>query len=675
MPNKGNSPQKTPRSKGFSLAELIISMAIVGVILASGFLRISDKPNKATPQTVAHLLAEELRSARQRAMREKVQVAIAIPSANGTVPQSATYYRLEGDNRPRVTQSSHLGREYPGISLFVGLWNLDPSKLLNPAAGNTMTPANDGPSWDFASWGAPYPKDYHLIFSPTGAVYSSNLPLFDNSYHVIVSQGTAYSTTSLEGSTLSLLNTASSPYTVTVSRTGLVRADSGVLAQDGSVALTSGILTPTQPMDPGPYVSGLANSNPVFLSVEIAPKPNPDSLPPGVDATVDWKSYLTLQVRGTDPDADRLSCNWVATPPSGSGPGGFSAPVSSRTEWDGTAWVSTWEWRPPANAVIGDIYTLTPTLVDGRGGSTTGNLGVAGKVQIIGEGQIAFERQGEIFIMNSDGTGETNLTLNPANDSKPAFSPDGTRIAFVSDRGGTPQTYVMWADGTNVTPVSNFAPQEAMDVAWAPKCATHLLVTVGDGSVNERIAHCTIDGSMVAPEVASWADYRDPTWRRDETLAIAAGDTNGELWESQLDSTPPTLVGGLPAGRKWHPRFSPDGKKVVLAMGPFVTKKVPPGSGLDFNIYKADYVPAIPGSPGPPVVPGTPSELTNLVQLTNDPSEDGDPCWSPMASSIVFSSNRTGNHQLYVMDASGGGVKQLTHRAGVDSIHPSWALR
>jgi TolB protein len=38
--------------------------------------------------------------------------------------------------------------------------------------------------------------------------------------------------------------------------------------------------------------------------------------------------------------------------------------------------------------------------------------------------------------MNADGTDQTNLTNNPAADSAPAFSPDGTKIAFESDRGG-----------------------------------------------------------------------------------------------------------------------------------------------------------------------------------------------------------------------------------------------
>jgi Tol biopolymer transport system component len=69
--------------------------------------------------------------------------------------------------------------------------------------------------------------------------------------------------------------------------------------------------------------------------------------------------------------------------------------------------------------------------------------------------------------MDADGSNQTNLTSNAARDEYASWSPNGSRIAFQSDRDGNLEIYVMDADGSSQTNLTS-NPADDWDASWSP---------------------------------------------------------------------------------------------------------------------------------------------------------------------------------------------------------------
>jgi len=65
------------------------------------------------------------------------------------------------------------------------------------------------------------------------------------------------------------------------------------------------------------------------------------------------------------------------------------------------------------------------------------------------------DTKGDIFVMNADGSNQVNLTRYSENDTKPTWSPDGSRIAFVSFRDGKRDIFTIAPDGSDVQRLTN----------------------------------------------------------------------------------------------------------------------------------------------------------------------------------------------------------------------------
>ena len=87
----------------------------------------------------------------------------------------------------------------------------------------------------------------------------------------------------------------------------------------------------------------------------------------------------------------------------------------------------------------------------------------------------------EVYVMDTDGGNQRRLTDNPADDRGPSWSPDGKRIAFMSMRDGhvidfapTYEIYIMEADGGNPQNLTN-NPSDDRYPSWSPRWQTDRL--------------------------------------------------------------------------------------------------------------------------------------------------------------------------------------------------------
>jgi TolB protein len=80
------------------------------------------------------------------------------------------------------------------------------------------------------------------------------------------------------------------------------------------------------------------------------------------------------------------------------------------------------------------------------------------------------ERDGnqDVFVVNADGSGLVNLSLDPSRDLSPAWSPAGDHIAFVSDRSGTRDIFTINADGTGLVSIATDSRAQEDDPVWRP---------------------------------------------------------------------------------------------------------------------------------------------------------------------------------------------------------------
>jgi Tol biopolymer transport system component len=254
----------------------------------------------------------------------------------------------------------------------------------------------------------------------------------------------------------------------------------------------------------------------------------------------------------------------------------------------------------------------------------------------------------QIYVMDSDGSNQRQLTsgFDRADDS--AYSPDGTKIAFNGSRDGKPtQIYVMSADGSDQTQLTNQAGiPSAPGPSWSPDGA-QIAFTVGhgtcvinaDGSDKHMLRTTGIVGATGMIESADWSpdgtkfvfkgNAEDPDRMYGLFVIDAAGSEGRRLTRGYHES----------------PVWSPDGQRIAFN-GPG-----PLGSGLDIYVMNAD------GS--------------GVTTPTDGKAARAEPDWSPDGQKFAFHRSKANNIDIYVMNADGSGEARLTSDPGHD-LRPNW---
>jgi TolB protein len=240
------------------------------------------------------------------------------------------------------------------------------------------------------------------------------------------------------------------------------------------------------------------------------------------------------------------------------------------------------------------------------------SVAVAADRQHGGDLVYAAIRGGDAEIVLRDRGGEIRaLTNDDASDEVPALSPDGKLVAFSSNRDGDYDLYVMKIDGTEVEQLTDATGDESYP-AWSP------------------------DGKRLA--------FTQTRQREEAEIYLINADGTGR---TRLTRTKRHVIDTQPA-------FSADGRYVA-----FSSNRLAYSNSEIYRLRLADR---------------------QLKRLTfhgsgkdGAPGTDVLPEFSPNGEVIAFVSDRSGSHQIHVMDLSGKKVRQVTRIAGRDVTFPRFS--
>ena len=327
-------------------------------------------------------------------------------------------------------------------------------------------------------------------------------------------------------------------------------------------------------------------------------------------------------------------------------------------------------------------YAIADVVIDGLSqnpdpstytfSNVTDNHTISATFTVLSAGQstIVFtstrDGNSQIYKMNADGTNQTRITNDTYNNIRACASPDGSKIAFSTDRsssycdGKFCDLYVINMDGTGLKQLTNVAARNVYNVGpclWSQDGAK---VYFGGRSVSSGGYHelwgVNADGYSQQKLLAQSGRDFSPTSLSADGLKLSIHDGQGYADGSDnvqsivnVDGTG-YVKSALAAGpRDDFGSWSPDGTKFAYMKGR--------GSGSPTQIYMEN---------------GTGNDYPG-VNITTDSNENWWPHWSPDGSKIVYAPTQGGYSHIWVMNVDGTGKTPLTTGNYSDS-GPVWTV-
>ncbi len=242
------------------------------------------------------------------------------------------------------------------------------------------------------------------------------------------------------------------------------------------------------------------------------------------------------------------------------------------------------------------------------------------------------------------------LTSGPDQDLHPVIVPGRRTIVYFD--GSHNVLRVMGADGTGNRPLFTRGPAAALAIAPDSRPAIapdgqRLAVSVSAGSAGPGLYVAGLDGTT-ATRLAAPADATDPAWSPDGRRIAYASGARG-IWALPTAGGPARQLTSGPFDA--DPTWSPNSDLIAYTHGVAVRHPV--------------------GGRGS-VISTVTSDGKHQRDLTRPPGRDTDAAYEPNADRIAFASARTGDREIYIMNADGNNVHRITFNTGFDGV-PRWS--